>query len=327
MRIGVIEVGHWHSRDYYVRAIQLGAEIVGVSDQNAETAQRRADEIGCRAYTDYAELLRKEKPEFVFAHGIHCEMTDIADALVEHGTPFVMEKPMGVDWRRLAAVADKAEQKGLFAGADLQFRCYGLSRELLRLKETGELGRVTACSQRILAGKPQRYRDWDVPWVLDPAKAGGGPLFNFGNHLIDLFMLFSGEDVESVFCKSSGALHGLDIEDYSTVILSGSAGAVGTIEVGYVCPEQLNEQSLNLCTDQLFVSADGRKAATICFRDGRNLDVPGKNEGTCLDYAAETLQRVEAGDEPVATIRDMVRVLRVINAAVESAATNKPVTL
>jgi len=164
-----------------------------------------------------------------------------------------------------------------------------------------------------------------VPWVLDPTQAGGGPLFNFGPHVMDLFLLLSGQDVESVFCKSSRALHGLDIEDYSTVLLSTTEGALASFEVGYVCPDSMYDQTLSLCTDRLFVSTTTWNAAMICFRDGRTLEMGSKREGVQLDYVAETLRRFEAGDEPVATMHDMVRALRIINAAVASAATDGPV--
>ena len=333
MRIGIVEVGHWHSQDYIKRALDLGLEIVAVSDHSAQTVQQCANQLGCRAYTDHQRLLDQEAPDFVFAHGIHCEMTKIADALVEHGTPFVMEKPMGVDWRQLAAVADKAERRGLFAGVVLPRRCLKLTCELLRLKEADELGRVTACCQRLLAGEPQRYHDWNVSWVLDPAQAGGGPIFNLAPHVIDLLLLLSAQEVQSVFCQSSRALHGLDVEDYSTVLLSTTEGAVASLDVGYVCPESRYDEYLSLCTDRLLVSTrvfdEGTTSsarATIFFRDGRTLEVSeGPDpEDVCF---AETIRRLQAGEPPIASIRDMCRVLRVINAAVESAATHAPVVL
>lgn len=327
MRIGVVEVGHWHAQGYINRVVDLGLEIVAVSDHNPETARQRASQLGCPAYTDCVELLDREAPDFVFAHGIHREMTDIADALAEHGTPFVMEKPMGVDWRRLASVADKAEGKGLFAGVDLPVRCYTLTRELLRLKESGELGRVTSYSQRLLAGEPQRYRDWGVPWVLDPKQAGGGPLFNFGPHVIDLFLLLSGQEAQRVFCTSSRGLHGLEIEDRSTVLLSTVEGGMALFDVGYVCPDSMYDQNVSLCTDRLYVSTSSFDTATVSFRDGRTLEVGSEGTGQEQEYVAETLRRFEAGLPPVATVRDMCRALRVINAAVESAETLMPVAL
>ncbi len=327
MRIGVVEVGHWHAQGYIDRVVKLGLPIVAVSDRDPGTARQRASQLGCRAYTDCAELLDKEAPDFVFAHGIHCEMTDIADVLVEHGTPFVMEKPMGVDWRRLASVADKAEDKGLFAGVDLPARCYPLVRELLRLKASGELGRIISYSQRLFAGEPQRYRDWGVPWVLDPKQAGGGPLFNFGPHVIDLFLLLSGQEVHRVFCTSSRELHGLEIEDRSTVLLSTAEGGMASLEVGYVCPDAMYDQNVSLCTDSLYVSTSSFDTATVSFRDGRTSEVGAGGAGQALDYVAETLRRFEAGSPPVATVRDMCRALRVINAAVESAEALMPIAL
>ena len=110
-------------------------------------------------------------------------------------------------------------------------RGFRLVRELLRLKDAGELGQMTSYCHRLLAGEPQRYHEWNVPWVLGRAQAGGGPLFNFGPHVIDLFLVLSGEEVQTVFCRASHELHRLDVEDYASVVMTSSAGAVGTIEV------------------------------------------------------------------------------------------------
>ena len=324
MRIGVIEVGHWHAGGYIHGVRRLGEEIVAVSDRDPETARRTADEIGCRAYASHLDLIEKERPDFVFAHGIHSQMTQIASDLVAYDVPFVMEKPMGVDWQALAAVADSAEGKGLFAGVDLVMRCYSLIHELLCLKDSGQLGQVTSYCHRLLAGEPQRYREWNVPWVLDPAQAGGGPLFNFGPHVIDLFLALSGQDVQSVYCKSSHTLHGLGVEDYASMVVSTSIGTIGTMEVGYVCPDAKYDRSLSLCTDRLFVSVDRFDAGTICFRNGEERNV---SKDGAIDYVGETLRRFRAGEPPVATVRDMCRGLRVINAAVESARTGEPVLL
>lgn len=333
MRISLLEVGHWHAADNIRRAVDLGLEIIAVSDHCRETAEQLGKQLNCPAYTDFQRLLDTEAPDFVFAHGIHSEMPQIAEALVQHGTPFVMEKPMGVEWRALEAVAQQAERQGLFAGAFLPRRCLTLTRQLLRLKHAGQLGRVTACCQRLLAGQPQRYHDWNVSWVLDPARSGGGPLMNLAPHVVDLLLLLSGGEVHSVFCRSSRVLHGLDVEDYSSVLLTTNDGLVASLDVGYVCPESRYDEYLSLCTDRLLVSTkvfgEGvttSERATIYFRDGETLEVSeGPDpEDVCF---TETIRRLQAGEPPVASIRDMCRVLRVINAAAESAATEKPVIL
>jgi len=327
MKIAVVEIGHWHAGGYIGGLRELGEEIVAVSDRDPEKARRRADELGCAAYCDAIELIDRERPDFVFAHGIHCEMTGIAAALVERDVPFVMEKPMGVDWRELSRVADEAERKGLFVGVDLVVRLYRATRELVRLRDAGELGRMTSYTNRLLGGEPQRYHAWNVPWVLDPRQAGGGPLFNFAPHIIDLLLYLSGQEARSVFCRSSRVLHGLEVEDYASVSIELSDGAVGTIQVGYVCPDSGYDHFFSVCTDKLFYSATSYESGTIQFRDGRELDIARDDALPKLNYVAETLRRFRAGESPVASIRDMCRILRVINAAVESAETGAAVSL
>ena len=327
MRIGIVEIGHWHASGYAQAVRRLGEEIVAVSDHDVETARRAADSFGCRAYADHLELIDGEQPDFVFAHGIHSQMSQIADDLVEHDVPFVMEKPMGVDWEQLSAVADKAEHKGLFVGVDLAMRCFGLVHALLRLKASGDLGEMTSYCHRLLAGEPQRYHTWNVSWVLDSAQAGGGPLFNFGPHVIDLFLLLSGQPAQTVYCQRSYELHGLDVEDYASLVVTSSGGAVGTIEVGYICPDATYDRFFSVCTDRLFVSATDPQSGVISFRDGKELHVARDDLGARPDYVSETLRRFRAGEPPLASIRDMCHVLRVINAAVESAETGQPVAL
>ena len=327
MRTGIIEIGHWHASGYAGSVRKLGEEIVAVSDHDPAVAKQRAAELNCRAYTSHLDLIEKERLDFVFAHGIHAQMTAIAADLVAHGVPFAMEKPMGTDWRALAAVADAAERRRLFAGVDLVMRCYRVMQALMQLRERGELGEVTSYTQRLLAGEPNRYRTWNVPWVLDPALAGGGPLFNFAPHVIDILLLLSGRQPETVYCHTSHRLHQLAIDDHATLIVTLEGGAVATLEVGYVCPDSKYDQFFGLCTTNLFFSTTRYDNGTVLFRDGREYDLAGPDAPAAVDYTRETLRRVRAGEPPLASIRDMCRALRVINAAATSAGTGGPIRL
>ena len=42
-------------------------------------------------------MLLKERPDFVFALGKHCDMAGTAQFLLEEGISFAMEKPMGLN--------------------------------------------------------------------------------------------------------------------------------------------------------------------------------------------------------------------------------------
>jgi len=325
--LAIIGADHWHAPACASALRNLGEQVVAVSASNLEAARKVAGPLGARAYADWQELLARESVEFVFAYGVHREMTVIARGLVEAGVAFVMEKPMGLDCQELASVAAAAENKRLFAGPCLQMRCTALARALLDLRAQGQLGRMICYFYRLFAGGPERYLAWGVPWMLDPATAGSGPLFNFGPHVFDLFLLLSGEEPDTIYCRESRRLHGLDIPDQATVVLSSASGLIATVEVGYVCPETTYDEVFSICTDQLFVPTTTLKEGTVVFRDGRRLVVQTGALRPLEEFVRETLRRFRAGEAPLARLGEMCRILQLIGAATESARRGTPVRL
>jgi len=316
MRVAVVGVGHWHSAMYIPALKEIGADIVAVSDPN-EGALERAD-VDCPRFTDHRELLEAAKPEFVFAHAPHCGMTQVAADLVAAGQPFAMEKPMGVNWRELKPVAEEAEAKGVFVAVALVTRYLALIEKLAELRDSGEMGRPVHYYSRLFAGAPQRYREMDVDWMLDPDKAGAGPLFNFGPHVIDIYLYLCNDPIETVAAFATHHLYGERIEDLATVSFRGENGTLGVVEISYTHPDDY-ERYFSLTTDMLHVGGN-IEGDTIRLRDGRLLDV--EPDAAALDtyglYTRDTLERFAAGRPPKASIGDMVPVLRVMNAAQRS---------
>src|ERR1700675_2944679 len=111
MRVCLIEVGHWHSRFYYEKLASQGIQLVAVSDHTAGVAQRVAGELGCGSYTDYEQMLEREKPDFVFALGAHRDMAAIARNLLDRALPFGMEKPLGLSSAEVAPLAEQARRQ------------------------------------------------------------------------------------------------------------------------------------------------------------------------------------------------------------------------
>ncbi len=179
MRVAIVGVGHWHAGLMYIPALKkIGADICAISDTSEDALD--AAEVDCPRFLDHRELLAETKPDFVFAHAPHCDMTGVAADLVAADQAFAMEKPMGVDWRALNAVASEAGKRGTFAACALVTRYLALVEELARLRDAGELGNPVHYYSRLFAGAPGRYREWNCEWMLDPDRAGAGPLFTSG---------------------------------------------------------------------------------------------------------------------------------------------------
>lgn len=325
MKIAILGASHWHVRLMYVDALRnLGHDIVAVGDSSQEKVDLIADKVGdCPRYVDYERLLAEQQPDFVFAHAPHAQMSELAGWLVARHQPFHMEKPMGVDWRRLEPVAAKARTERVFVGVALVSRYYAIVQWLKA--HQAELGRVNHYYYRLFAGEPTRYREWGVEWMLDPAQAGGGPLFNFGPHVIDLFLYLCAERVEQVQARWTHGLHGEAIEDLASVTMIGPEGEVGIGEVSYTMPEGY-ERYFSVDTQKLHCGGAAMGDMLVQWRDGRREQVVGNDFNEVYDaYTRDVLERFEAGQAPLAGIDDMVRTLRVMNAAKQSATTGKAV--
>jgi len=328
MRIAILGATHWHVDLYYVPALQkAGAEIIAVHDPDAEALQRVCPGLECPRYTDHQALLEAEAPDLVFAHAPHADMTALADDLIERGQPFHMEKPMGTHWPKVDALAVKAATNGVWTSVALVSRYYGLVEALREALNAGELGKPVHYYHSLFAGSPLRYKDWGVGWMLDPEIAGGGPLWNFGPHVVDLFLYLVDSQVTEVSCWTSHGIYGLEIEDIATIRLTGASGAIGLGEVSYTMPSSY-ERFFSLTTDRLHCGGTKMGQGAILFRDGSESVFEGPDSDTVYEaYVADTLRCFEAGAPARATVSDMARVLKVLDAARTSAKIGEPVTV
>lgn len=328
MRVAVLGASHWHVPLYYIPALKAaGADIVAVHDPDPCAVDRVAGSLSCPRYTCFHELLDRESVDLVFAHAPHAQMTQMAAELVARHVPFHMEKPMGVDWRELDALAVKAQTEGVWTSVALVSRYYGVVETLRQLKETGQLGAPCHYTYRLFGGGPQRYREWGVPWMLDPQQAGAGPLWNFGPHVVDLFLYLVDEEVTHAQCWVTHAIHRLPIEDLATLRLHGRGGAQGFGEVSYTMPDGY-ERFFSLTTDRLHWGGTDMACGEILLRDGSRVPFSGAGSDTVYHlYVRDTLRRFEAGQPARATIVDMARALRILCAARLSAHTGKVMRL
>ena len=324
MKVAIIGAGHWHVPQYLKALKGLDVEIVGISDWSEAALERAGAEVGCPRYRCFQELLVEQRPEFVFAHASHDEMTHLASVLVGRHQPFHMEKPMGLDWKALEPVAVKAQTEKLFVSVPLVSRYYAPIEHLRSMRLDGTLGRPVHYHYRLFAGPPSRYLDLGVEWMLDPKHAGAGPLFNFGSHVIDLYLYLMEEEVAEVFARQTSSMYGLAIEDLTSVTLVGKSGSIGTVEVSYTLPSG-HETFVSFTTDKLHYSGTA-SAGMLTTAPGKGIAL----EGLTMDeayayYTGDTLARFVAGEAPKAGIGDMAKILRVMNAAQESIRTGKAV--
>ena len=320
MRVGFIGVSHWHAPLYYKPAARLtNVRIVAVSDPNLSVAETVGQELEARAFADYQNLI-EARPDFVFAFGRHCDMPEIASALIGEGIPFVIEKPAGLNFQQVSAIRDRARAKGLHAGTGFNFRVSDLYKKIQAVTADDP---VTHASFRYIGvGGPYRYREAGCAWMLDPKLSGGGCTINLSVHFVDMFRVFSHSKPKEVASLMGHFTWNLPIEDYSSMIVR-TTNSVCTIETGYTYPAPYNifDARFSLRTSRNYIVARNDDILEIhraCDGHVEQFSTKVFNAPWYPVFVAESIDRFAKGQPPVADLNDLAEVMEVIDAAYAS---------
>jgi predicted dehydrogenase len=319
IRIAAIGVSHWHSLHdaAYLRLLveMPDVELVGLQDADAAVAGERAAALGgLPVFTDYRAMLERTRPDFVVALGEHSRMAATAHFLLDQGYPFMMEKPMGVTAAEVQGIADKAALKQAFVAVPLSQRYQPFVARARQMLDTGRFGPLSHLYFRLNRPTSARYPAWHSAWMLDPARAGGGCLRNLGSHLLDLFLLLTGEEARVVGAQISASAHRQAVEDYASVQLRSASGVLGTIEVGNTVPFAGSDGEWKIAGRDAMLIAYDDGAMRLLGADGEERQ-PGRPAPLYRDCVRDLLDHWRRGAAPPIGVHDLLRVVRLIDEA------------
>jgi 1,5-anhydro-D-fructose reductase (1,5-anhydro-D-mannitol-forming) len=126
------------------------------------------------------------------------------------------EKPMAMNLAEAEEMVAQASESRRTFGVAYYRRAYPKVQRAMELIRRGAIGQPVlawaACHMGLAVTNTQRS------WLLDPARAGGGPLYDIASHRIDLLNFFFGEPVR-VAAQLSNVVHALAVEDSATTML------------------------------------------------------------------------------------------------------------
>ena len=321
MRIAILEISHWHVPLYLPAFDALGITPVAVSDEQPGYAERFSRQYaGCTPYTDYVELLEREKPDFVFSFGRYRLQPEIATQLIERHIPFVIEKPLGTDASQFERLIALARQNDVFVAIPLTNRAAPFSQAVKELRDNGRMGQIQHAHFRYAGGPVQRYVDSGCPWMLKAEESGGGALRNLGVHYADLFSWFTGsQEVRIGSVQLQRITPGIPVEEYANITLCGDDNAFAVVEVAYTYPADAADVVWNVSDGSTYVTY--RDGAT-CIVTEEGVEERGGHSvpGLYQDFVKSTLQAYREGHAPLATLEDMHRAMVLVDACYALAA-------
>lgn len=316
--LALIGAGYWGknlARNFH----QLDALAV-VCDASDETLNRQAQACpGIRTTKSFEEVLADSSITRVAIAAPAAQHYTLAKRALQAGKDVFVEKPLALDSKGGAELADLAEEKGLILMVGHLLQYHPCVRSIQHLLAGGELGKLQyITSNRLNLGKIRREEN---------------ALWSFAPHDISVILsLVGGELPDQVRCIGEAFLNN-GIADVTLTTLRFPGGVHAHVHVSWINP--FKEQKLTVVGSHAMVVFDDTlpwKEKLVLYRQplvwsGGQVPEAKKSQGELVEITEEEPLRLECAHfleccdqrkPPITDGREGLRVLQVLNAAQQS---------
>ena len=265
MRYALIGCGRI-SPNHIAAALHNNLEIVAICDLSEANMVEKIAKFDLDKtiprYTDYKEMLKKEKPELVAICTESGKHAQIALDCIRAGCNIIIEKPIALSLEDADKIIEAAEKSGLKVCACHQNR---FNKSIVKIREAIEkqrFGKMFYGTAHIRWNRGYEYYSrakWRGTWEQD-----GGALMNQCIHNIDLLRWMMGDEIEEVVGMTDKLNHDyIDAEDLGIALIKFKNGAYGIVEgTTDIYPCNL-EETLYLFGEKGTVKAGGHSVNVI----------------------------------------------------------------
>lgn len=238
-------------------------ELVAVSRADAARAKSFAHEFGAgRWHADWRGLVADPLVEAVYvATPVHLH-AEQAIAAAEAGKHVLCEKPLALTVAECERMNAAAEANGVRLGVAYYRRFYPAVGRVREILESGEIG-VPVVAQINAFERFDPAPDNPRRWLLDKRLSGGGPMFDFGCHRIELLLGLFGMPVH-VRAVSGNVLFRREVEDTICALIQFEQGTQAVLSVTHAAREP--QDTLEIFGSEGSVRADVLNEGTLRIR-------------------------------------------------------------
>jgi predicted dehydrogenase len=294
--MGVTHLEAWH---------KLGVPIGGLYARNVERGRAAAEPYGCPVYDSVDALVSEvEIADICLPTTLH--QSTVRQA-AEAGCQIVCEKPLALDYEEGEAIFRDCDQAKVRIFLAMVVRFFPVYRAAWERVSSGALGQVEQIALKRVVSPPPP----NGSWFLDD-RLSGGVLCDLLIHDIDYAMWVAGK-----VTKVDARREGQGQSQYGYINLEHAGGASSKIEGGWVASGGLQTTiDISGSSERLEIAPD----RPVPFADLSQED----------PYVAQLRHSQDslANDTPFLVTRDEVlRVMRVVSAARESAKSGRSIVL
>ena len=211
-------------------------ELVAISRAQSSLAASFASEFGAkRWYPDWRDLLNDKEIQAVYVATpvhLHVEQTIAA---AEAGKHVLCEKPMALTVAECDRMIHACRANNVTLGIAYYRHFYPVVRRMKEIIESGEIGTP-------LIAQANAFEWFDPPashpraWLLNKEQSGGGPMFDFGCHRIEVLLDLFG-DIKEVKSIESNRFFGREVEDVAIASFQFEQGTCASVTVAHSAKE------------------------------------------------------------------------------------------
>lgn len=338
--IGYGGMGGWHTR-YILKSDVV--ELAGIYDIKPERCAL-AEENGIHAYSSFNELMADETVELVVIATPNDLHKALAIEAMKKGKNVISEKPVTLSSVDLQEIIDSSKKyKKLFTvHQNRRWDCdYLMMREVY---SSDELGEVTAVESRI-HGSRGIPGDW-----RGRKEHGGGMILDWGVHLIDQMLgIISNRKIERIYCRCNHITN-YEVDDGFRLELYFEGALTALIEVGTsnfiamprfyitgtngsaIINDWRDDCRVVSCKnwdekDVIPVVTAAGLTKTMAPRDEKTIteSIIHRPESDVHDFYRNVVRAIDGLEKQIVTHEQLMRVMRIMEAAFESDRLGKPV--
>ena len=212
------------------------SELLAISRANRNLLDEFGDAFRVpNRFADWRELAARDDIDAVYIAtpvNLHAAQTI---AVAESGKHVLCEKPMAMNVAECDRMIAAAHANGVKLGVAYYRHFYPVVTRMKELIDSGEIGKPVVAQVNAF--------EWFNPgpsnpraWLLDPEISGGGPMFDFGCHRIQLLLHLLGP-IKAVSAVRSTALFQRQVEDTASASFEFTSGTIANVTVSHAVME------------------------------------------------------------------------------------------
>ncbi|UCE10747.1 MAG: Gfo/Idh/MocA family oxidoreductase, partial [Candidatus Thorarchaeota archaeon] len=229
VNVGVIGYGYagrnFHS---YLIGLESRLNLHSVCVRNPERRRRAAKEHRVKTFRNVDDMLKDKDIDLIVVATPHSTHAELAIKSMEAGKHVVVEKIMCMNTVEARAMIDASKKNNVMLTVFHNRRWDGDYLTVKKVLEDGLIGEPYLIEESILGYAervdPSRWRSIK--------KLSGGPLYDWGAHLIDHAIQIGQVSVDRVYCHAVKKRSEVDIESYMKCLIHFENDLTYGVELG-----------------------------------------------------------------------------------------------